>query len=289
MITFYTGTSVLPTHIYKAEANEPFTSQISSVDPFTGNFTYHQNYKPFFYFDAYDSQSNPVQLHKANGINTSYIWGYNKTLPIAEVTNAAQNEVYHDNFEEPGGWDGNMTAYDGNVRFTGKYSGKIVKTTAGELYSHSTKWLSVALTAPTKYKYSGWVYSNGPSVDIFFFMKRANEGGYFSYVDHIPTTNTNQWVFLEKEFEVPADVTKLNIRVDNNGGGIVWFDDIRLHPATAQMTTYTYEPMLGITSGTDAANVTAHYGFDSFGRLNLVKDIDGNVRKHFNYQYRTSP
>lgn len=117
-------------------------------------------------------------------------------------------------------------------------------------------------------------------------MKRAGEVGYFSYVDAVSTSTTGKWVYLEKEFEVPADVTQLNIRLDNNGGGSVWFDDIRLCPAVSQMATYTHEPQVGITTQSDVGGQISYYEYDSFKRLKAIKDQDGNVIKSFDYHYK---
>ena len=233
----------------------------------------------FYTFNA----GNPVQVRGRDGISKSYLWGYQNKFPIAMALNAASNEIYFSSFEE-GGWNANMQ-YDNAFSHCGSYSGKIVKTTTGELYSHSNTWLNISLTATQKYHYSGWVYSNGPSVQIYLFMKRANETGYYSYIDNIMTTVTNKWVYLEKDFDVPADVTQLNIRADNNGGGTVWFDDTRLYPSDAQMTTYTYDPIKGMTSQTDINNHSTYYEYDALGRLSVVRDQDKNVIKKICYNY----
>lgn len=42
---------------------------------------------------SYDSKGNPLELQKADGPSTIYIWGYNKQFPIAEIKNATQTEV----------------------------------------------------------------------------------------------------------------------------------------------------------------------------------------------------
>jgi YD repeat-containing protein len=56
-------------------------------------------------------------------------------------------------------------------------------------------------------------------------------------------------------------------------------------PATAMVTTYTYNPLIGMTSATDENNVTTYYEYDSFGRLKYLKDKDGNILKQHNYHY----
>src|SRR3954470_1848569 len=116
-------------------------------------------------------------------------------------------------------------------------------------------------------------------------MKRANETSYFSYVDYLQTATTNSWVLLEKEFTVPKDVVEIGIRVDNNGGGTVWFDDIRIHPAAAQMTSYTYDPLVGVTSQADASNHYTFYQYDAFKRLHIIRDQNKKIIKKFCYNY----
>jgi len=54
----------------------------------------------------------------------------------------------------------------------------------------------------------------------------------------------------------------------------------------AQVTTYTYAPLVGITSATDAKGVTTYYEYDNFQRLMNIKDKDGNIVKHMDYHYQ---
>jgi len=62
-------------------------------------------------------------------------------------------------------------------------------------------------------------------------------------------------------------------------------DELRLYPQGAQMTTYTYEPLIGISSQTDVNNRTTYYEYDGMGRLSLIRDEDGNIVKKYCYNY----
>ena len=63
-------------------------------------------------------------------------------------------------------------------------------------------------------------------------------------------------------------------------------DDVRFYPSAAQMTTYTYDPLIGMTSSTDAKGQITYYEYDNFQRLMNIKDKDGNIIKHTDYHYQ---
>ena len=54
----------------------------------------------------------------------------------------------------------------------------------------------------------------------------------------------------------------------------------------ALITTYTYKPMVGITSMTDPRGYTMSYEYDAFNRLKAVKDEDGNLVQEYEYNFK---
>ena len=62
-------------------------------------------------------------------------------------------------------------------------------------------------------------------------------------------------------------------------------DELRTHlnalrslPNTL-VNTYTYKPLVGMTSETDPNGKTTFYEYDNFGRLKLVRDHNNNILK----------
>jgi YD repeat-containing protein len=53
------------------------------------------------------------------------------------------------------------------------------------------------------------------------------------------------------------------------------------------MKTYTYDPLIGITSMTDQNNITTYYEYDSFSRLKYIKDQNKNILKAYDYHYKS--
>ncbi|WP_166670584.1 DUF5977 domain-containing protein, partial [Flavobacterium sp. 270] len=57
-------------------------------------------------------------------------------------------------------------------------------------------------------------------------------------------------------------------------------------PADAFASTYTYNPLIGVTSVTDPKEISSYYEYDTFGRLKFVKDKDLNVLQKYCYNYK---
>ncbi len=62
--------------------------------------------------------------------------------------------------------------------------------------------------------------------------------------------------------------------------------ELRTALLSAQVTTYTYDPLVGVTSITDPRGETIYYQYDTFQRLELVKDAEGNVLRKNEYNYK---
>ncbi|WP_265430063.1 hypothetical protein [Chryseobacterium sp. YIM B08800] len=54
----------------------------------------------------------------------------------------------------------------------------------------------------------------------------------------------------------------------------------------AQITTYTYDPLIGVTSITPPSGIREIYKYDSANRLESIKDINGKLLKEFKYNYK---
>lgn len=59
--------------------------------------------------------------------------------------------------------------------------------------------------------------------------------------------------------------------------------------AGSLITTFTYKPLVGMTSKTDPRGITTHYLYDSFNRLVLVKDNNLNISDQYRYAYHNVP
>ncbi len=68
---------------------------------------------------------------------------------------------------------------------------------------------------------------------------------------------------------------------------IITLDAFRNNPAFSgyQISTYTYNPLIGVTSITPPSGIREIYKYDTANRLESVKDVNGNMLKEYKYQY----
>jgi hypothetical protein len=60
---------------------------------------------------------------------------------------------------------------------------------------------------------------------------------------------------------------------------------IRVSLPNAMITSYTYQPLIGMRSSTGPDGVTIYYEYDSFGKLKYIKNNIGDIIKAFDYHY----
>ncbi|MES2112735.1 MAG: hypothetical protein V4577_28545 [Bacteroidota bacterium] len=220
-----------PSNVERIEIPGPIAdTTFSSIS--SGSLVMHPRYNvsnPAMSFLNYDGLGN---LLKASSPSTappaSYIWGYNNQYPTAKVTNASDNDILYESFEEGAGNIADPKT--GHYSKTGGYS----KTLSG--------------------------LDNG-SYLLSYWQKTA--GGAWNLVS------------------TPVAVTTGSYPIGISGQ----VDDVRFCPAGAQMTTYTYDPLAGMTSSTDPKGEITYYEYDTQQRLMNIKDKDGNIVKHMDYHY----
>ncbi len=245
VFTASTNTDVLNLYTTFEPIRANLTSRTNSLFNWTENFQYDSSDRLTHYTNAQGVQAQQIYENdgriKQNTLGTYNYSNSSKKYQNTSIdTNLASKAYYenraglfNENMEQKSGWtisDPSVFTYDTNVGKSGTTSLKINNTTSGEKVIHAENWIKINNAVPTEYTYSAWVKSDGsnPNAEIFLFMKTENETGYYTYVDSKTIATTTGWSLIEKTFLVPANIKKLNIRLDNNATGILWFDDARI-------------------------------------------------------------
>lgn len=62
-------------------------------------------------------------------------------------------------------------------------------------------------------------------------------------------------------------------------------DDVKVYPSGAVLNTYTHQPLVGITSFSDANGHIQHYEYDGLQRLKLIRDENRNIIQQIEQQF----
>lgn len=202
---------------------------------------------------------NLMGVSKDAGAQQRYIYGYKNQLPTAQIIGASINfDVAYSSFEQ---------ASHGNWGYSGVSYMDDDSPTGGKYYRLSEGDITKGLQSNKQYKVTYYAKSGTPSINGVIQSNDAT------------VNNGNGWKYYEK---IVSGVGLLTI------SGSAYIDELRLYPVEAQMTTYTYAPLYGVTSQADTNHGVVKYQYDKFGRIELIKDLDGKVLKAYQYKYQST-
>jgi hypothetical protein len=250
------GTSIYaPASVYFFESSTPVTNYAPLVVSGTSALTKDSRYKLRMSMQGYDIRGNLLQYSLTDGLTSSFIYGHDGKYLIAEATDSTLGNIAFTSFEtnEKGGWT---------------YAGAESPVMAGQAKTGSKVYLlnngQISKFISGNYKLSFWARRNSASPASLTINGAAYTG-----------TLDDTWRLVEVSGSGSVTIS---------GSGTV-IDELRVHPATGLMTTYTIKPQIGIWSILDAKNQGSYYHYDPFGRLETVKNDDGHILKHFEYTY----
>jgi len=245
----------VPASVYFLETTSPVTTYTPLAVSGTNALTKDSRYKLRMSMQGYDTRGNLLQYEMTNGPVTSFVYGYDGKYLIAEATNSSVGNIAYTSFEtnEKGGWT---------------YTGAESPVLSGQAKTGNNVYLlnngQVTKSVSGAYKLSFWVRKNAATAASLTINGTAYAG-----------TIDDTWRLVEVSGSGSITIS---------GSGTI-IDELRVHPPTSQMTTYTIKPQIGMWSQMDAKNHGSYYQYDPFGRLETVKNENGHILKHFEYTY----
>jgi hypothetical protein len=213
-------------------------------------------YRQMISFDSYDNTNNIAQYTATDQTPVAILWDYKNLYPIAQVRNAVLTDIAFTSFEADGNgnWNVTSTTRDTVNFITGKKS-----------YNLSSGSISkTGLVSAKVYMVTYW-----------------SRNGSYSISGGTVTSKTgrvvNGWTYYEQT------VTTSSTSITISGSGNI--DELRLYPQGAQMTSFTYAPLVGETTINDLNSEITYYEYDSLTRLKNIKDYQGNIIKNYQYNY----
>ncbi|MBB6609984.1 hypothetical protein H7F15_02950 [Pontibacter sp. Tf4] len=223
---------------------------------------------------SYDPGFKQVVNTEDNWGNVASVhYGYDKTLPVAEIVNARAEQVVYESFEA-----GSNTGYNAGI------------TGTGTGWTGEKSW---SAAAGNTYSKAGIKYSDAPS---YRFMCRTNsnisgsltvelvQGGVVKATTTVtyPGNGNNTWELTALTLN-SSGLTNADFELRVKPSAAVLIDDITFFPASAAVTTSAFIPGIGKTAVTDTRGMTTFYQYDQLGQLTHVVDQDRNIRERKTY------
>lgn len=223
----------------------------------------------------YDDHDNAIEILKSvDGEYTSFIYDTRIERPLATVANAKYADIAYTSFEalavaptsnyDNGNWTFNHSSVvlASNSAMTNAMTGKYCYQL--DINNPASK-ISRTLPANNTYLLTFWADAE-PIVKV---------DGITITLEEI--NNAYSWKLYSAYITVGSNSQLLTIEDPSTLVNVGFIDELRIHPEEASMVTYTYEPLLGISSYCNSRNNIVYLEYDEFGRQTISKDINGKI------------
>lgn len=244
--------------VYKVYENIPYNSFTVSYNN-SGGFYKDSHYKIVQEITAWDAMTAKPLTVIANTNKTSYTWDSLYSQPTSVTANASNEDIAFTSFEgyNNGQWTVGSTNRDSTYSVTGKKS-----------YQLSSGSVSKSgLTSSGTYIVSYWSRNGSYTVSGSTGTVQGKTIDGWTYYEHTLT-----------------GVTTLTV----SGSSTSYIDELRLYPKGAQMTSFCYEELIGMTAQSDPSGHIVYYEYSGPGYLKTIKDEDKQIIKRLDYKYQVT-
>ncbi len=254
-------------------------SSVASGTTFTNDSRYEITGK----VNAYDAEFNmPVTVEDVIGRSkASTVYGYDKTVAVAQFSEATLAEVAFSDFE---------TTTDVDLTKSASIFGK-GRSGDNAIHPSVTLSRSISKAATNSYIIAFWVNTGTGSVTINASVKY----GSTTTTTAIPVSSTNsKFIYKQQKIDVSAAPSTFTIEITSNIAPgsytssptlLPVIDDVAFYPDYSVMSSTAYDFPYGATSS--QANGNASYAtYDHLGRLKYVYDKDMNLLRKNTYSYK---
>ncbi len=249
--TLYEYDSLKTKKVYKVYDKLPLSSFNVAYNDST-DFYKDSHYVLYQEITAFDDRKNPKTVITLKNAE-SYIW--DGQFIVAKTINASNEETAFSSFE---------TSQKGNWTYSGSTTLHPTSPTGSKGYSLAGGNITKSgLNSSTTYIVSYWKRDTTSTVTV-------NSGSGTSMI------TKNGWVLYSHEISGTSSATI---------SGTAYIDELRLCPKGSQMITFTYTPLVGITSQCDPSGHIGYYQYEG-DKLKIIKDADGKILKRIDYKYQ---
>lgn len=232
----------------------------------------------------------------ANGNITSYLYGYDNSMVIAEMVNTRKGESGYIGLEDGWqDWEAGSSTIVNTQSHTGAYSAYCNNANA---YGPTKNfYCSNGIDKTKSYMLDAWAKVVSGTGLIYIEVRDGSNNVINSVSHSFTTAGGTDWQHVRVTI-MPQQMTGLPsngyLRVfcgfPNSSSNSGYVDDVRFAPANAAMTTMTYDPSTLLeTSVADANNNPTYFSYDALQRLTNVQNYNANTLTNYNYYTSSVP
>jgi YD repeat-containing protein len=239
-------------------------------------------------------------IDSKSGFSTIYLWGYNNQYPIIKIENATLQQIKKLGVDEKY-WKSAVKSF--SISDFLRYSGLIYAKTdvLNKIYTELAALLKVPENSPVDalVKFDGCTEIKTEEefnkMHEDFVLLSAASAGADGKSDSI-YLSINDLVVIGRQVSFTSaallDRKLLDFEQLTSGTAAetaeikALGETLRGALTEAWVWTYTYKPLVGITSIIDPHGVSTYFEYDSFGRLKNTKDSDLKLLQEYQYNYQ---
>jgi len=165
-----------------------------------------------------------------------------------------------------------------------------------ETISRYNNWNGIILPAVIKTRFGKWydmevVFDKYDSIGNLLQYHKKDDiiiSYYWGYHNTYPIAKLEGIAYNDIPTEVISELNKLDDDISKEVLKQVNKAIREKLPDNCFITTYTYKPLIGLLTQTDPNGITTYFEYDSFGRLEFIKDDQNNILKKYEYKYKNN-
>ncbi len=277
-----------------------------SINQNSGVLNMDSRYKLYRTYNSYNFKNKPLEIIDRQKGVVSYKWSYDSELPVAEFINGYNSDIPLGNNTSYLGFENGSISSDAinevnndywsfntslasivNEAYTGRYALKVNPSSSvafNRSFQPNINTKTLVIDGWVKIHSSASLPINTTKSFNIICEKNGTQSNNFNIITNkLP----NEWkyfrVLINVENSQPTNLPIYNLKFISNVSGTSYnlvFDDIRVFPEDASVSTVTYNEILNQpTSISDANNSPTRFEYDGIGRLNFVLDYNKNILK----------
>ncbi|MDR0863863.1 MAG: hypothetical protein LBO74_02890 [Candidatus Symbiothrix sp.] len=266
-------------------------------------------------YNNYDAKGNSLYISKDDAEKVVYLWSYNYQYPIAEIKNATYEQIATINYNSHPSNNGyvHLQLESGNASAeteSGSFTIQNYPTTVNiNMSFHQKKGyvpyfpVPICFIVTIKNSSGNEVYrieaTNGQNTQTEYqYSNNATlllqPGSYTVKLDHrgrwSEFSNLSVWHYGDCDFSFteanPLSLNSISEKSQPTTEDWNMINNLRQQLPHAQVTTFTYKPLVGIETVTDWHGILTTYEYDGFGRLQTIKDENSRAVENHDYHYK---